>query len=107
MVRSWMRLRSGLIVLRHLGGRQSAAKHQLCIFCDRCIRNATVHALAFCPTCSHLRTEIAEKARWHDLPGDKLTLQLLGCDVDSGVFCLVLRWADELDLAAQDFWMGR
>ena len=44
-VRSWCRLRAGLICLRNLHGRQSMARHQKGIFCGLCVRNATKHVL--------------------------------------------------------------
>ena len=47
-LRGWIRLRAGLACLRALGGRRSNAKFQRCIFCNRGVRNGTVHAVGCC-----------------------------------------------------------
>ena len=42
-MRSYCRLRCGLLVLRHLRGKKSMALLQSCVFCNIGVRNATVH----------------------------------------------------------------
>ena len=104
-VRSWCRLRSGLICLRHLNGRESAARYQMCVFCDRSIRNATVHCLSFCSVWECMRARIVQVGDWSNLDGDKLALQVLGCQPGSVTFSLVLELCVQVDKKASAFWL--
>ena len=49
LVRHWCRLRCGLIVLRHLSGRECDAQHQSCVFCVATTAHPLVHCMALCP----------------------------------------------------------
>ncbi len=53
--KSWCRFRCGLMRLRHMSGRESAARHQHCIFCNNVVRNGMVHCLSICTRWSDQR----------------------------------------------------
>ena len=44
-LRSWLRLRAGVLCLRHVNGNRSSASHQSCIFCSRVVPNETRHVI--------------------------------------------------------------
>ena len=103
-VRSWCRLRAGLVVLRHLGGRVSEARHQNCVFCDICVRNATVHCLCKCDSFLESRKEIVSVASWHFVSTDELARNILSCQPGAAVFGEVLLMASQIDRKAEEFW---
>ena len=97
-VGSFYRLRAGLISLRHLHGRQSAARYQNCVACNASIRNATVHTLGRCRTWTSQRDaflNVTPSAK--DISPDKLTAMILQAGPASPGFCIVVRWAVEID----------
>ena len=51
-LRSFCRLRAGLVRVRALKGRRSRARFQDCIACSHSVRNATNHAVAQCSSWS-------------------------------------------------------
>ena len=106
-VRSWCRLRAGLVYLRSLHGRRSAARHQQCIFCGRGVRNATVHAIGVCPRWCDARSTFVEAAGLEAASPDALCMALLGCTPGSPAFIPALFLADGLDGAATNYWKSK
>ena len=106
-LRSWCRLRAGLLRLRARGGKRSDAKYQDCIFCGRCIRNATKHALAECAYWATWREAItAARPSFASLGADAFTKAVLECQPSSSAFPHIVRLADAIDRAAGSFWKG-
>lgn len=73
---SWCRLRAGLILLRHLEGKESAGRHQLCAFCHQGVRNVTVHCLGKCALWSDIRQRIVVEGDWQCLSPDELSYKI-------------------------------
>ena len=107
-VRGWIRLRAGLVCLRHRNGRRSTARYQMCIGCNCTVRNATSHAIARCQCWSELREAIF--AMW---PGaqrmlvGQFTLAVLKCPPESLAFPSEVALAQSMDCMATRFWSGR
>jgi hypothetical protein len=104
-LRSWSRLRCGLLVLAHIGGKESAARYQYCIFCNDCVRNSTVHCLSLCSRWVAFRS-VAE--RWLSSSAQDgaqtFALQCLRSDISVQALEAVAAWASELDNASYAFW---
>ena len=105
MVRSWCRIRAGLVCHRHLDGVRSRAKFQHCIYCDSRVRNATKHTLALCPRWDGLRksliTGLAESRP------DVFCIRLLGLLPGDVLFDGMLCFCHALDAAAHSFWTNK
>jgi hypothetical protein len=105
LVRHWCRLRCGLIVLRHMGGREGNAVHQSCIFCDASSAHPLVHCMALCPRWLTHRTALADVA-----PGpsgetnQQLAIRTLRSSLTKQGLCIVIRWAAAIDDEAYHFW---
>ena len=106
-MRSWCRFRCGLFDLRHLGGRNSDAEYQKCIFCDADVRNATVHCLSLC---GHWATNRVDLVRClgvaPEAGNQEFALAALGC-LDLDALVVLIHWAAEMDYAASAFWSTR
>ena len=104
-VRSWMRLRAGVVTLRSLHGRASKAKHQSCIFCSLRVRNGTVHVLSRCQCWAREREEYTRRCPTAGgrSPGE-LALSILGCQVSCPAFAAAVALAVAVDRGATDFW---
>ena len=104
-VRSWCRLRCGLLCLSHLGGSRSAARFQDCIFCKQSVRNNLVHSLSLCPRWASRRTLLEEAAQLERRRGaQEFTLQCLRSDLPGEALICMLTWAAELDRGEYEFW---
>ena len=103
--RHWCKLRCGLILLVHLGRRASKAKYQDCIFCGQCTSKPTVHCMSLCPSWRVLRQEFSNVVGLS--PGDSHQLfasRCLSTCLESASLQIVVRWAAEIDVRAQQFW---
>ena len=107
-LRSWCRLRCGILVLRHLSGRVSCARHQECIFCGLAVRNATVHTVGVCERWKDLRRVfLSEGGLSQALSSQDMTLNFLSVDVRPGALEKAIIWAAQIDRCAYDFWKPR
>jgi len=107
-LRSWCRMRCGLLVLSHIGGKESDARHQYCIFCHECTRNASVHCLSLCQKWAARRS--AAEPVLHLIAADGAQAFALAClrsDMSQQALETLAPWAAELDAASFDFWRGR
>ena len=104
-LRSWCRLRCGLLCLRHVEGHRSMARYQRCIFCNQRVRNATVHAISTCGHWSLFRGNFAEQAALVAEDGrQQFTLEMLKVGRSLGALEVALRWAAEMDAEERRFW---
>ena len=104
-VRSWCRLRAGLLRLRCRDGRRSRARFQDCIFCGLTIRNAMIHVLGACPSWSVERTNFSFACGLEaTIAQGDVAVAMLDCSPTSKGFCIALDWASKLDTATSDFW---
>ena len=107
-LRSWCRLRYGIIVLRHLEGRASAARFQHCIFCDRPLRNATVHVIGLCSHWNHRREEFGTAASVPDGASCQVVTQkFFNGSIPSLALELAVSWAAQIDKDAFEYWHSR
>ena len=107
-LRSWCRLRCGLIVLRHLGRRESRARYQDCIWCNCSIRNATVHCLSVCCRWQQIRAQLANAMGVHPQDNHQaFALRALGANLSATALEIVASWAADLDRESYDFWLER
>ena len=104
-VRHWCRLRCGLILLRHLGGRECAVKHQSCIFCQAPSDHPLVHCVALCPRWSTQRREfMAAAAGESGETNQQFTVRVLSSCLSRHVQSVVVKWAKAIDDEAYHFW---
>ena len=104
-VRHWCRLRCGLVLLMHLGGRASGAIYQDCIFCGQCTRKPTIHCRSLCPSWPAQRLLLSEAFAME--PGDshqKFAVKCLSTDLCYGSFIIMAAWAADIDNGACRFW---
>ena len=107
-LRSWCRLRAGLIMLRHIKGERSDARHQRCIFCDGPSRNGTVHVLGVCGAWRTLRDGLLRAMGLVCSPeADEFTQAFFEVGVGSPVFSHVAMFAQDIDRRAESFWTDR
>jgi len=103
--RSFLRLRCGALRLAGIGGRQSEARFQDCIFCGATVRNSIKHCICCCPRWLKWRTQFLHMSGLSvDMPRDELTLCFLKCGVGDSCLCIVLAWAYELELDTVVYW---
>jgi len=105
MVRSWCRIRAGLVCHRHLDGQRSRAKFQHCIYCDARIRNAMKHTLAVCPRWEAMRAPLLSGLSV--MSPDAFSSSILGLQPGEVLFENMLRFCQALDTAAHDFWANK
>ena len=103
-VRSWCRLRAGLLVLRHVSKRCSKRRFQQCIFCNCSVRNATVHCVARCTYWRALRHAIAVTMDLNSANAGQFTLAVLKCAPSDEGFNKVAELSAALDKGAHEFW---
>jgi hypothetical protein len=107
-LRSWLRLRCGLLDLSHIDGRRSAARVQSCIACEGSVRNPMVHCLSLCTYWSIKRAAVLACL----VDGASLSTQALALRTLSSSLCLdalvvMAAWAVDMDRFVYDFWCGR
>ena len=108
VVRHWCRLRCGLVLLMHLGGRASGAKYQDCIFCGQCMSKPTIHYLSLCTHWSSHRAEFSSVtglvlADYHQ----QFCVRCLSTELDSASFIIAADWVADIDKGAGLFWASR
>ena len=104
-VRSWCRMRAGLLVLRHLNDKVSDARTQRCIFCGGQARNGPVHVLGVCKAWASQRKKFRATANLEaGFSAHTYTLAVLGCDPDMPAFADAVSLTNAIDRAAHDFW---
>ena len=104
-LRSWCRLRCGLLTLSHLAGRESAARHQTCIFCNECTRNAAVHCLSLCSRWADRRCFVEALLRCNASDGaQNFALHCMRSDISEAALESLVVWAADLDREASAFW---
>ena len=100
--RHWCRLRCGLVALRHLGGRFSAAVFQSCVFCDARTAHPLVHCMAICPRWQRQRDDFISLAgRPEGETNQQLTIRMLSSSLSAQLLAVVIEWAAELDEVAK------
>ena len=111
-LRSWCRVRAGLVYLSSVNGRPSRpdrpSARQRCIFCNIGIRrNATVHALGICKNFDALRNAFILCHSLEGCSADAACTALLRTSpgVDGFMECLAL--FDAIDVAASRHWNSR
>ncbi|CAE7805313.1 unnamed protein product [Symbiodinium necroappetens] len=106
-VRSFCRLRAGIIRLTHVDGRLSRASIQNCIFCSKRVRTGLPHVLCRCATFEGWWQQLATLRRQEDreLVSEEAKA-ILACPPSSSLFVLVLRFAKDIDVRARLFWNG-
>lgn len=106
-VRSFCRLRAGIIRLTHVDGRLSRASIQNCIFCSKRLRTGLPHVLCRCATFEGWWQQLATLRRQEDreLVSEEAKA-ILACPPSSSLFVLVLRFAKDIDVRARLFWNG-
>ena len=100
-LRSWCRLRTGLLHLRHLNKCKSEAKIQKCIFCDTSVGHSLVHVIALCP---HWRAWRLKLDFANSTSNQDFTLSVLRRNENLAHTETCLQWASELDKEAFRFW---
>ena len=106
-VRSFCRLRAGIIRLTHVDGRLSRASIQNCIFCSKRVRTGLPHVLCRCPTFQDWWRQLATLRRPEDREFvSEEAKAILACPPSSSFFVLVLRFAKDIDVRARLFWNG-
>ena len=104
-VRSWCRLRAGLICLSGQGGRCSQARFQECMFCVALTHNPSAHVLGRCAAWSQHRTQYLEKTGRALLTRPYfIAVVVLTQEVDLDAFPLAVLWAQAIDKAAEQYW---
>ena len=103
-VRSWCRMRAGLICVGHRHGNRSSARLQNCVFCDAMVRNPLKHVLGVCPIWSRQRQGFSSHCPGADVSADVITLAVLRAVPPSDGFSCAALWADEIDRAASTAW---
>ena len=103
-IRSWMRLRAGILRLRHVSGTISRADVQSCLFCNALVRNETVHVIFRCPHWINQRQAFLASANIPEPTRDTITLCFLGTKLGDGWFNIVMSWARDLDTQMQSRW---
>ena len=84
-VRSWCRLRAGLLRLCHRNGRTSDARVQSCILCNRAVRNPLVHVLGVCEKYTVCRQETLGMLGSTDASPQRCAVQVLQVMPDKSV----------------------
>jgi hypothetical protein len=107
-VRSWFRLRAGLLRLSGLEGLESPARFQQCILCSTWTRHPTTHALGRCSTWQTQRETFLGAAP--GLQGQRhyvIAHAALTAKVCDAAFEIVVQWSMEIDQAATAYWNSR
>ena len=102
--KAWFQLRAGLIPLRAVNGRRSMARHQVCIFCGRGVRNAVVHVLGCCKVWREGRNRFLHStAQSANMSSSDKTLAVLACSPGSSAFQSCVHFCDKVVQAAKEF----
>ena len=104
-VRAWCRLRAGLVRLSHRFHKRSAAKVQLCIFCDHSVTSAYGHVFGNCAEFADLRLAPL-RAILSEAGADNVdkAVSILRVGPPDRAWKSVLRWCLEVDRRAEVFW---
>ena len=109
-MRSWCRIRAGLLTLTAINNRRSRARIQQCIFCSAASRNPQVHVLGCCPCWLHARTSFLALYS-HDRDScnspAEIAVAVLRCMPDSVAFPAAVGLCTAVDDATRVFWAGR
>ena len=95
-----IRLRRKYVALGHVDGRESRAKVQQCIFCNKRYSNTLLHVLCACPSFASFRTQCL-------LHFDVMNLGVLFTSPDHGGFVPIAAFAAEVVGLADDYWRHR
>ena len=95
-----IRLRRKYVALGHVDGRESRAKVQQCIFCNKRYSNTLLHVLCACPSFASSRTQCL-------LHFDAMKLGVLFTSPDHGGFVPIAAFAAEVVGLADDYWRHR
>ena len=107
-VRSWLRLRCGLLDLSHIDGRRSAARVQSCIACGLSVRNPMVHCLSLCSHWSRQRAVFSAcLVDGASLSAQAFALRTLCSSLDLDALVAMAAWAADIDMFVYDFWNCR
>ena len=107
-MRSLCRLRAGLITLTHLGGKQSGAVHQSCIFCGGVTAKSTVHCLSLCGFWTNERCGFVRSSSLSlSIGNHNFAVATLRGDLSVEALSQLIRWANSIDKQAYDFWRTR
>ena len=107
-VRHWCRLRCGLPLLMHLGGRASGARHQDCIFCGQCTAKPLIHCIAICPHWHKQRLAFSASVGMVPMHSNlDFTVKWLSIGLNRSTLGIVVGWAADIDRGAHNFWKSR
>ena len=103
-IRSWCRIRAGIVVLGHRRGQRSQARVQCCIFCDCESSSLYQHVFLHCPHWIQERSGLA-LVLGHSV-GTQLChlIALLRLFVRDSGFVEVVAWCREVDRGVHRFW---
>ena len=105
MIRSWCRLRCGLLFLSHTRGQRRSYKYQDCIWCGQSTRNEMVHCLSSCPRWHGWRAVLEGHLGIVAAGGFQLFARsCLASAVPQTVFESMVSWAAEIDREECQFW---
>ncbi len=102
-VRAFCRLRLGILVLTHVGGKASAAKCRFCIACGMAVTAPVTHAMIRCAAFDEYRLPLCGTVAWGDEVVGRLSSLLQLQPGDEG-FEAVLLLAAKVDEYAVSFW---
>ena len=119
-LRSWCRLRAGLISLGARAGRRSSARCLQCIFCDEWVVNILEHVISSCPCWEVARASLVAEGFWP--PRSRLVASsssssqevlaevppvvwaLCAFEQPCPLFFAIVRFIGSVDTAAQMWW---
>ena len=103
-VRSWCRLRMGMLVLGHKNNRRTRARVQACIFCDANTSNPLFHTMAVCSFWHDHR--VASLNALESVPARAMDAVAALFKVWPGQpsFAIMVDWACSIDRKAAVFW---
>ena len=96
--RALIMLRCGYVALGHVGGHQSQAKVQACVFCQRRYSNVVFHVVCSCGCFAALRQECLA------LGADFSSLRVLATPICHDAHHKVVQLAEDICARAQNFW---
>ena len=104
-VKSWCRLRAGLVDLACRDGRRSGARHRSCIFCNEpSNRNPLKHVLGICQEFNDLRQPFLNQECHTPNSSEEIALCVLSQEPGSENFPAAVRLCTEVDRRADMYW---
>ena len=105
LVRSWCRLRCGLLFLSHSNGQRRRRRYLDCIWCDQSTRNEMVHCLSSCARWHEWRVVLERHLGLVAAHGSQtFASSCLGSDVSQATFESMVMWASAIDQEEAQFW---